>query len=177
MQIEKQLNLALQARRSGDFSELRDFMKKATPHLGFLGSRYITVKDCEGTLGLDLVPSIVAIDGYKEVSGHQKKVVEELSERITGIYILYDQILRTSNIVSRYLGILREVCTLKYLGFERGFARKAFSRQRWMENVIIGWSSNDIEDLYRNKEFYRYWWRSWDFPGLQWTHWIGLNSE
>ena len=102
MEIQQRYKEAVTACQDNrDFSGLRDLMADATPHLGLLGDRYVTVKGCKGTLHLDQVPVVFLQEATEEVRWSHRSVVDEFSSRISDIYIQYDQILRTSNLFSK----------------------------------------------------------------------------
>lgn len=200
---------------AGNYQAYRDLLKEATPHLGYLGSRYITVKGYDGYLHLDKIPADIVFNKftrksrcwffipkkdykklsvddllnirdrhmdpcvckeYLEVPKNQQKMFKEVGDLITDMYVQYDLILKTSNLFSRFLGLLREMFTLKYVGFHGIYPEKFFSRQRWMKNVKSGWSEKEVEDIRDHREFRRVWWRSMDFPGFEWTICMGLRE-
>lgn len=145
MEVKQQFEEALEAcRDQTDFQGLRDLMADATPHLGFWGSRYITVKGCGGALHLDHVPVVLLQIGLRELSWKQEKVVGELSSRISDVYLWYDHILRTSNIFSRFLGIVREVFDFTYRSESTFGTIKTFSRKKWMQNTTSKWKPDTV---------------------------------
>ena len=145
MEIQQRYKEAVTACQDNrDFSGLRDLMADATSHLGFLGDRYITVEGCEGTLHLDQVPVVFLQESTEEIRWWHRSVVDELSSRISDIYIQYDQILRTSNLFSRILGILRETFDFTFFRESSLCNYKLFSRKRWMLRTMWGWVDRDI---------------------------------